>query len=58
MKNDTISLPDKTNQLKRDLFQLTKDINFKKSKKMGEILESALAFVVRNYKNKNPYNID
>ncbi len=58
MKKDTISSPDKINQLKRDLFQLTKDINFKKSKNMGEILESALAFVVRNYKNENPYIID
>ncbi len=58
MKNDTISSPDKINQLKNDLFQLTKDVNFKKSTNMGEILESALNFVIRNYKNVNPYIID
>ncbi len=58
MKNDTISTPDKINQLKTELYQLTKDINFKKSKNMGNILESALSFIVRNYKNENPYIIE
>ncbi|PID69363.1 MAG: hypothetical protein CR989_02155 [Flavobacteriales bacterium] len=57
MKNDTISTPEKIAELKRGLVQLTGDVNFKKSNNMGNILESALDFVVRNYKNLNPYYI-
>jgi hypothetical protein len=37
------------------LHTMTGDINFKKSKNMGEILESALDYVIRNYKNENPF---
>lgn len=58
MKKDSISSPNKITQLKTELYQLTKDVNFKKSKNMGEILDSALAFIIRNYKNENPYIID
>ncbi|OAB80506.1 hypothetical protein [Cochleicola gelatinilyticus] len=57
MKNDEISPPEKIKELKKALLNLTGDINFKKSKNMGEILESALDFIVRNYKNENPYII-
>ncbi|WP_339695536.1 hypothetical protein [uncultured Marixanthomonas sp.] len=57
MNSDTISPPEKINQLKKDLFKLTGDVNFKKSKNMGEILQSALDFIIRNYKNENPYYI-
>ncbi|MBK5212191.1 MAG: hypothetical protein JJE55_00855 [Flavobacteriaceae bacterium] len=57
MKNDTISSPEKVEQLKMDLFELTGDINFKKANNMGEVLESALEFVIRNYKSENPYII-
>lgn len=55
MKNDTISSPQKVNQLQTDLFELTNDVKFKKAKNMGEVLQSALDFVVRNYKSENPY---
>ena len=57
MKADTISTPEKIKQLKTGLFTLTGDVNFKKSKNMGEILENAINFIVRNYKNENPYII-
>ena len=57
MCHDKISTPDKIKQLKLGLFDLTGDINFKRSKNMGEILSSALDFIVRNYKNLNPYII-
>lgn len=57
MKKDTISTPEKIKELKKGLYELTSDINFKKSNNMGEILESALDFIVRNYKNVNPYII-
>ena len=57
MKVDTISPPEKVHQLKMSLFDLTGDVNFKKSTNMGEVLQSALDFVVRNYKTENPYLI-
>ena len=57
MKEDTISPPEKIEELKMDLFELTGDVNFKKAINMGQVLESALAFVIRNYKNVNPYII-
>lgn len=57
MEEDIISFPEKIEQLKSNLFQFTKDVNFKKAKNMGEILNTALAFVTRNYDNDNPYLI-
>ncbi|HHC78860.1 MAG TPA: hypothetical protein ENK46_03190 [Flavobacteriia bacterium] len=58
MCNDTISTPAKIKQLKSGLFELTGDINFKRSQNMGAILKSALDFIIRNYKNENPYIIN
>ena len=57
MRNDTISTPAKTKQLRQGLFDLTKDVNFRKSSNMGDILKSAIDFIIRNYKNENPYII-
>ena len=37
------------NLLKMQVYEFTKDISFKKSKNMGEVIESALDFVRRNY---------
>lgn len=55
MKQDTLSIPEKVDQLKDGLYDMTKDVNFKKSKNMGEVIQSALDFVIRNYKNENPF---
>ncbi len=55
MKKDAVSSAEKVNQLKGSLFELTGDVNFKKSKNMGDVLHSALDFVIRNYENENPY---
>lgn len=57
MKKDIISYPEKVKELKAGLFKLTGDIQFKKSKNMGELLSTALDFIIRNYKNENPYII-
>lgn len=57
MKADNISSPSKIKELKIGLFKLTGDVRFKKSKNMGEILKTALDFIIRNYKNENPYII-
>ncbi|MDV7187336.1 hypothetical protein R3X25_08600 [Lutibacter sp. TH_r2] len=57
MKNDTISTPEKINELKMGLVEYTKDVKFKKAKSMGDILGVAFEFVVRNYENVNSYLI-
>ncbi len=57
MAKDRISTPEKIDQLKMDLIKYTKDKNFKSCKSMGEILEVAFDFVVRNYDNVNTYII-
>lgn len=57
MRNDTISTPEKIKELRLGLFDLTADINFKKATSMGDILKSALDFIIRNYQNENPYII-
>ncbi|MFL0094862.1 hypothetical protein [Tenacibaculum maritimum] len=51
MKNDTISTPKNINLLKHQIFNFTKDVHFKKSKNMGEIIATALDFVKRNYES-------
>ena len=55
MRDDVLSTPEKTNELKTGLFELTGDVKFKKSKNMGELLTNTLDFVTRNYKNENPF---
>ncbi len=57
MKNDTISTQKNIGLLKKQVYHFTKDIAFKKSINMGAILECALEFVKRNYKNTRPFNI-
>lgn len=53
MKDDTISTSKHINLLKKQLQDYTLDVNFKRSKNMGEILYSALDFVRRNYETIN-----
>ena len=48
-KNDDISLSANIKLLKKEIYELTRDVQFKKCKTMGEILELALDFVKRNY---------
>jgi hypothetical protein len=55
MMQDRVSTDEKTDQLRKGLFKLTKDLKFKKSESMGELLDSAMDFILRNYKNKNPF---
>lgn len=51
VKPDTISLPENIDRLKHEIYELTKDIDFKKSTTMGEVLSLALDFVKRNYED-------
>ncbi|MFC4268220.1 hypothetical protein [Polaribacter marinivivus] len=51
MKKDTISFPENIELLKKHLIQYVGDVKFKDCKNMGEILETILDFVKRNYLN-------
>ncbi|GAB5565105.1 MAG: hypothetical protein Wins2KO_21680 [Winogradskyella sp.] len=51
MQSDELSIPKYTEQLKLEIFNYTHDVNFKKSRNMGEVVKSALDFVKRNYEN-------
>ena len=50
-KNDDISLAENIETLAKQIYELTLDVKFKRSKNMGEILELALDFVKRNYQD-------
>lgn len=49
MKNDTISFPENIELLKKHLIKYAGDVKFKECQNMGEILETVLNFVKRNY---------
>lgn len=48
-KQDTLSFPENVENLKNEIFELVKDVKFKRCRSMGEILGLALDFVRRNY---------
>jgi hypothetical protein len=51
MKNDEISFPKNVEMLKKQIQDFTHDLEFKKCANMGEIVETALNFVKRNYQD-------
>lgn len=50
MKNDYIAPPENVIKLRTSLQKFTKDIKFRDCQSMGEILETGMNFVVKNYK--------
>ena len=57
MISDTISNHNNIELLKAVIYDYTLDVNFKRSKNMGEILKNALDFVKRNYVSVNTKDI-
>jgi hypothetical protein len=55
---DNISKKEHIDLLKFKIFEYTHDVKFKKCNTMGDILEKALEFLVHNYENVNPLNIN
>lgn len=51
MGNDTLAPTENIVQLKIELFQYTNDLNFKRAKSMGNLLNAAFEFITRNYNN-------
>lgn len=56
MRNDTISKEEHVTQLKKELYNYTHDLNFKKAKSMGDIMSAAFEFITRNFKNTNLFD--
>ncbi len=54
MEADEISIKKHIDRLKEDIYNYTLDVNFRKSKNMGQVLKNALDFVKRNYEGVNP----
>ncbi|WP_396600445.1 hypothetical protein [Algibacter sp. R77976] len=57
IESDVISTKEYVDLLKMTIFDYTHDVNFKKSKNMGEILKYSLEFIKRNYENVNLENL-
>ena len=51
MLNDHVSTPEKIEQLRNEVYELTKQPSFLRSRSMGEIMKAAFHFVKRNYQN-------
>lgn len=56
MVKDAISQPEHIKLLKSKIYEYTLDLEFKRSKNMGEILKNALDYVKRNYEDVNTKN--
>lgn len=52
MQSMELSSNEKLQQLKQEIYQFTRDVNFKKAHSMGDVIASALHFMKRNYRNK------
>lgn len=53
MINDNMSSQENVRQLRKDLYDFTQDMKFKRARTMGQILRTALEFVRRNYEDVN-----
>lgn len=51
MLNDHISTLEKVEQLRKEVYDLTKQSSFLKSSSMGEVMRAAFHFIKCNYKN-------
>ncbi len=55
--NDNISEMKNVKELRKDLYEFSNDMKFKKARSMGQILKTALNFVKRNYEDVNTKRI-
>ena len=55
MKADRISGEAHVEALKKELWGLTGDVNFKRAGNMGDVLDAALDFIQRNFKSDTPF---
>jgi hypothetical protein len=55
MGDDRLAPEAHLNQLKLELYKYTNDLNFKKAKSMGHLMQAAFLYITRNFKNVNPF---
>jgi hypothetical protein len=51
MKDDTLSTEENIQNLKKEIYKYTNEGSFINSKSMGELMESSLEYLKRNYQN-------
>lgn len=51
MRSDTISSKENLKELRTELYEYTTDMKFKRARSMGQIIATALDFVIRNYED-------
>src|SRR5690606_37269309 len=51
--NDKVSETKNVKELRKDLYEFSNLLQFKKARSMGQILKTALSFVKRNYEDSN-----
>lgn len=51
MRGDTISTNENLKELRAELYEYTTDMKFKRARSMGQIIATALDFVIRNYED-------
>ncbi|MCF8322591.1 MAG: hypothetical protein K9I26_05555 [Flavobacterium sp.] len=56
MGDDVIAPQNHINQLKLELYQYTRDLNFKKAKSMGNVLNITFDYIKRNFNNLTIFN--
>jgi hypothetical protein len=57
MGSDYLAPTENIVQLQLELYKYTNDLNFKKAKSMGDILNAAFEFITRNFKNTNIFKV-
>lgn len=52
MSHDVLAPDEHLKQLKLELYRYTNDLNFKKAKSMGNVMNAAFEFIIRNFKKQ------
>ena len=52
MSHDVLAPEEHLKQLKLELYRYTNDLNFKKAKSMGNVMNAAFEFIIRNFKKQ------
>jgi hypothetical protein len=55
MKSDDISPNENVISLRKEIYEFTRDLNYKKAETMGEIIEVTVNFLKRKYKSHLNY---
>jgi hypothetical protein len=57
MQDETLTLPENLDRLRREIFKFTKDKSFKQSKSMGDIMHASFNFVRLHYEKVDMHDL-